>query len=105
MPQSGMLMDKISMVPGVIDRDYTGVISVIVSNDSINTYTLMPGQAMAQIIFAPAPEVAIEEVEQVAPTKWGTKGFSSTDVQTYATSVRTLNKHQQRPPRTHYLGA
>src|ERR1700694_1281000 len=105
MPRSGLSMDRINMVPGVIDSDYRGIISVIVSNDSINTYTLMPDKAMAQIIFEPVVNATLKETHTLKETQRGARGFGSTDAHTFNASVKTLEKYQERPPRTHYLGS
>src|ERR1700694_6329785 len=105
MPRSGLSMDRINIVPGVIDSDYRGIISVIVSNDSINTYTLMPDKAMAQIIFEPVVNATLEETNTLKETKRGARGFGSTDAHTFNASVKTLEKYQERPPGTHYLGS
>ena len=57
---------------------------------------------MAQIIFQLAPDVKIEEVNQITQTKRGDKGFGSTDI--YSASIETLEKFHKRPKGTHYLG-
>ena len=95
MPRSGMSLDGINVIPGVIDQDYDGIISIIVTNNSLNMYSLLPERAMAQIIFKPAPNVSIEEVDSIPKTKQGMKAFSSTDNQTLAADVKVLKKLQE----------
>src|ERR1700694_1210918 len=65
----------------------------------------MPDKAMAQIIFEPVVKATLEETHALKETKRGTRGFGSTDAHTFNASVKTLEKYQERPPGTHYLGS
>src|ERR1700694_418972 len=65
----------------------------------------MPDKAMAQIIFEPVVNATLEETHTLKETQRGARGFGSTDAHTFNASVKTLEKYQERPPGTHYLGS
>lgn len=64
---------------GVIDADYHGEIGVILANDSGEPYTIQPGERIAQLMFQPVVQVALEFVDDFATgTSRGIGGFGST---------------------------
>lgn len=64
---------------GVIDSDYHGEIAVILANDSTTAYTIEPGERIAQLMFQPVVQVALEMVDEFSrETARGTGGFGST---------------------------
>lgn len=64
---------------GVIDSDYHGEIAVILANDSATAYTIEPGERIAQLMFQPVVQVALEMVDEFSrETERGTGGFGST---------------------------
>lgn len=64
---------------GVIDSDYHGEIAVILANDSTTAYTIEPGERIAQLMFQPVVQVALEMVDEFSrETERGTGGFGST---------------------------
>lgn len=64
---------------GVIDSDYHGEIAVILANDSATAYTIEPGERIAQLMFQPVVQVALEIVDEFSrETERGTGGFGST---------------------------
>lgn len=64
---------------GVIDADYHGEIGVILANDSAETYTVQPGERIAQLLFQPVIQVALQYVDEFSTeTERGTGGFGST---------------------------
>jgi len=67
--------------PGTIDADYRGEIKVILVNLSINTYTIQPGERIAQMIVSKHERVVWEEVEELSDTARGSGGFGHTGKQ------------------------
>ncbi len=64
---------------GVIDADYHGEIGVILANDSVEAYTVQPGERIAQLMFQPVVQVSLSVVEKFSTeTQRGIGGFGST---------------------------
>lgn len=63
---------------GLIDSDYTGEIKVSLCNISDTSYTIRPGERIAQLVIAPMPLVEIVEVEALKSTERADGGFGST---------------------------
>ncbi|MFK3736188.1 dUTP diphosphatase [Massilia sp. TN1-12] len=67
---------------GVIDSDYHGEIGVILANDGSEDYVVQPGDRIAQLMFQPVVQVALQFVEHFAiATERGEGGFGSTGKQ------------------------
>lgn len=64
---------------GVIDADYHGEIGVILANDGEESYVIQPGDRIAQLMFQPVVQVALQFVNEFSSaTERGTGGFGST---------------------------
>jgi len=64
---------------GVIDADYHGEIGVILANDGQLPYVVQPGERVAQLMFQPVVQVALQVVEEFSTeTGRGEGGFGST---------------------------
>jgi dUTP pyrophosphatase len=64
---------------GVIDADYHGEIAVILANDGAENYTVQQGDRVAQLMFQPVVQMALNIVEQFSTqTVRGEGGFGST---------------------------
>mgnify|MGYP002514094890 CR=1 FL=1 len=63
---------------GVIDSDYRGEIMVGVINQKRETYTIEPGERIAQMVIMPVSMMPVEEVEKLDETDRGAGGFGST---------------------------
>ncbi|CAJ8261565.1 deoxyuridine 5'-triphosphate nucleotidohydrolase Dut [Burkholderia pseudomallei] len=64
---------------GVIDADYHGEIGVILANDGDETYVIQPGERIAQLLFQPVIQVALQYVDNFSTvTERGAGGFGST---------------------------
>jgi dUTP pyrophosphatase len=64
---------------GVIDADYHGEIAVILANDGAENYTVQQGDRVAQLMFQPVVQMALNIVEQFSTqTERGEGGFGST---------------------------
>lgn len=64
--------------PGLIDSGYRGEIHVVLLNtDSVETFTVEPGMRIAQLVVAPVASVRLVEVEELAASERGGRGFGS----------------------------
>jgi len=64
---------------GVIDADYHGEIGVILENNGLEPYSVQPGDRIAQLLFQPVIQVALNFVDQFSTlTERGEGGFGST---------------------------
>ena len=63
---------------GVVDSDYRGEISVGLVNLGPEDYTIMPGERIAQMVFAPVIRAELSEREDLPQTDRGQGGFGST---------------------------
>jgi dUTP pyrophosphatase len=82
-PRSGLALRRGLTVlnsPGTIDADYRGEIMVIMVNLSPEEVTIMPGERIAQIVFAPVIQAVFEAENELVNTERGAGGFGSTGV-------------------------
>mgnify|MGYP002530464615 CR=1 FL=1 len=63
---------------GVIDSDYRGEIQVGLANLSTESYTIQPGERVAQLMVVPVAQAAFEQAAELDDTQRGTGGFGST---------------------------
>ena len=63
---------------GVIDSDYRGEIMVGVINQKRESFTIEPGERIAQMVIMPVSMMPVEEVEELDETDRGAGGFGST---------------------------
>ena len=63
---------------GVIDSDYRGDIGIGLCNLSDTSYTIKPGDRIAQLLIMKVENLPIEEVSSLDSTSRGSKGFGST---------------------------
>ena len=79
--KSGVTLAGGLVLPGVIDRGFTGEIKVQMANISkIQTLCFFPGERIAQIVFMPYWSGKLNEIYNLlpTPTKGGSNGFRST---------------------------
>ncbi len=82
-PRSGLaLRNGITLLnsPGTIDADYRGEIGIIVINQGQQSFQIMPGDRIAQLIVAPVVHCQISEVEELSETRRGAGGFGHTGI-------------------------
>lgn len=82
-PRSGLASKfgvTVLNAPGTIDSDYRGEIKVLLVNHGRDSFGVLPGDRIAQLVVARAPQAAIQEVEEVSDTQRGAGGFGSTGV-------------------------
>lgn len=63
---------------GVIDSDYRGEIMVGVINQVKESYTIEPGERIAQMVIMPVSTMPVVEVDELDETARGAGGFGST---------------------------
>ena len=82
-PRSGLAAKKGVTVlnsPGTIDADYRGEVRVILVNLSSEPFTIVPGERVAQMVFARHEQVEWESVDTLEESERGAGGFGSTGV-------------------------
>jgi dUTP pyrophosphatase len=62
---------------GLIDSDYQGPLMVSTWNRGSTTFTIQPGDRIAQLVIVPIAQVAFDVVEDFAATERGAGGFGS----------------------------
>ena len=80
-PRSGRaLRDGLTVAnaPGTIDADYRGPVGVILVNLGGAPVHVTHGERIAQLVLAPAPQAAVEEVAALDATARENRGFGST---------------------------
>lgn len=63
---------------GVIDSDYRGEIQVGLVNLGSETYTLQPGERLAQLMILPVAQATFVQADTLDETDRGAGGFGST---------------------------
>ncbi|MDM4772984.1 dUTP diphosphatase [Solimonas sp. SE-A11] len=66
---------------GLIDSDYQGELMVSCWNRGKDSFTINPGERIAQLVFLPVVRAAFETVTEFHATVRGTGGFGSTGKQ------------------------
>lgn len=82
-PRSGLAAKRgitVLNTPGTIDADYRGEIKVILVNLSNEPFEIVPGERIAQMVFARHEVAEFVEVEELSSTERGAGGFGSTGV-------------------------
>ena len=80
-PRSGLAASQgITLVnsPGLIDSGYRGEIQVVLLNTDLErTFAAEAGERIAQLVVLPVPEMTVREVDDLAPSERGGRGFGS----------------------------
>ena len=66
---------------GLIDSDYQGELMVSVWNRSQTTFSLEPGERLAQYVLVPVVQAEFEQVDEFVATERGAGGFGHTGQQ------------------------
>jgi dUTP pyrophosphatase len=66
--------------PGTIDEGYRGEIGVILINHGKNTFKVVKGMKIAQMVIKPVLHVEVEEADKLTQTSRGQGGFGSTGI-------------------------
>ena len=80
-PRSGLAARHgISVVnsPGLVDSGYRGELRVVLLNtDAAEAFTVEPGMRIAQLVVLPVPSITLVEVDELAESERGVRGFGS----------------------------
>ena len=82
-PRSGLAVKAGITVlnsPGTIDPDYRGEVQILLVNLGAEPVSIRPGEPIAQLVFAPAVQVTLEEVPALDASARGEGGFGHTGV-------------------------
>ena len=85
-PRSGLaLKHGITVLnsPGTIDADYRGEIQVILANLGTESFTVIRGMRIAQMVVAAYARVTWQPVAELPTTARGTGGFGSTGLKAH----------------------
>jgi len=64
--------------PGLVDSGYRGELRVVLLNtDTRESFTVEPGMRIAQLVVLPLPTVSLLEVDELADSERGVRGFGS----------------------------
>lgn len=63
---------------GLIDSDYQGELMISVWNRGQQTFTLEPGERLAQYVLVPVVQAEFEQVDEFTATERGAGGFGHT---------------------------
>jgi dUTP pyrophosphatase len=63
--------------PGVIDEDFRGAVGVILVNLGRESYTINPGDRIAQLLVVPIAMIEVDVVDKLGGTDRGAGGFGS----------------------------
>jgi len=64
--------------PGLIDAGYRGEVRVVLINtDRVEPFVVEPGMRIAQLVIAPVAAARLVEVEELAGSERGARGFGS----------------------------
>lgn len=79
--RSGLALKKGIAVlngPGTIDSDYRGPLGVILANLGQESFRVIHGERIAQLVVAPVVQARFEPAETLGESARGTGGFGST---------------------------
>ena len=80
-PRSGLAVRHgigIVNTPGLIDSGYRGEIRVVLINtDDEQRFTVEPGMRIAQLVIVPVAAARLVEVDELAGSERGSRGFGS----------------------------
>jgi dUTP pyrophosphatase len=83
-PRSGLAARSgITIVnsPGLIDSGYRGEVRIVLLNtDAEHEFVVEPGMRIAQLVVLQVPEVDVVEVDELATSERGARGFGSSTV-------------------------
>jgi len=80
-PRSGLAFDHgitVANAPGTIDSDYRGEVCVLLANYGPSLFPIVPGERIAQLVFAPVVRASFVPVTELDSTDRGQQGFGST---------------------------
>lgn len=82
-PRSGLALKHgvtVLNAPGTIDADYRGEVRVILINHGGESFSIEPGDRIAQIVFAPVTQANLVPTDELAASERDSGGFGSTGI-------------------------
>ena len=82
-PRSGLAVSHgltLLNAPGTIDSDYRGEIKIVLANFGSESYRVVRGIRIAQIVFSPVVRAEFRISPILADSRRGSRGFGSTGV-------------------------
>lgn len=76
--KSGLMVNHKIVTDGTVDCNYTGSIRVTLFNQGDHSYTIRPGDKIAQLVIVPCCLPPLEVVDRLEHTDRGNNGFGST---------------------------
>lgn len=76
--RSGLMVKHGLLTDGTVDCEYTGAIHVTLFNHGETSYTVYPGDKIAQLVIFPCCLPPLEVVDDLGRTDRGDNGFGST---------------------------
>ncbi len=81
-PRSGLALNygiTVLNSPGTVDSDFRGEIKIIILNNGVKTFKILPKMRIAQLVFSPIIRPILEEKNfEAFETKRNEMGFGST---------------------------
>jgi dUTP pyrophosphatase len=80
-PRSGLALRHgvtVLNTPGTIDADYRGEVKVVLVNLGDDSFTVRPGDRIAQLVIAPIAKAILRVATSLEPTERGAGGYGST---------------------------
>ncbi|HDJ23791.1 MAG TPA: dUTP diphosphatase [Candidatus Aminicenantes bacterium] len=78
--KSGLSLEGIHRLAGVVDAGYRGEIKVVLVNLGNSEFQVAAGMKIAQMLIQAVETVLVREVEELDPTSRGENGFGSTGI-------------------------
>jgi dUTP pyrophosphatase len=76
--KSGISLEGVHRLAGVIDSGYRGEVRVVMVNLGNEPFVIEKGMKIAQLLVQPVSEVKVVETEELENTSRGEEGFGST---------------------------
>lgn len=76
--KSGLSLQGVHRLAGVVDAGYRGEVRVVLANLGREIFRIKAGMKVAQLLVQPVLSVEIEEVKELGNTPRGEGGFGST---------------------------
>jgi dUTP pyrophosphatase len=76
--KSGISLEGVHRLAGVIDSGYRGEVRVVMANLGEKLFVIKRGMKIAQLLIQPVMDVEVVETEELEETSRGKNGFGST---------------------------
>ena len=76
--KSGISLENIHRLAGVVDAGYRGEIKIVMTNLSTEAFSIEKGMKIAQMLIQPVVKVKVLDSEDLDETTRGENGFGST---------------------------